>query len=88
MNGAAYVAAVWDLCSMAQQKGFAGINVDYPSCREALVQCAHEHGLLVWVYSLPESGMFPAYAEMKLDAVSTLDVSATATFRERMRAAL
>ncbi|KEQ21943.1 glycerophosphodiester phosphodiesterase [Paenibacillus tyrfis] len=87
MNGAAYEAAVRDLCSMAKQKGFAGINVDYPSCREVLVQCAHEHGLLVWVYTLPDSGMFSAYAEMKLDAVSTLDVGATAALRERMYAA-
>lgn len=85
MDSASYEAIAQNICQMVKQEGYAGINVDYPSCRDYLVQCAHEHDLRVWIYTLPDSSLFRKFAEMKVDAVSTLDVSAIAALRSKMK---
>jgi glycerophosphoryl diester phosphodiesterase len=79
-----YEANARKLCSMVKQAGCAGINVDYPSCRDILVQCAHEYGLKVWIYTLQDTSLFDTYAAMNVDAISTLKVSENVSLRARL----
>ncbi|MFC3746544.1 glycerophosphodiester phosphodiesterase [Paenibacillus sp. GCM10012306] len=83
MNDSEYDATAQEMCSMAKQAGYSGVNVDYPSCRPVLVQYAHEQGLRVWIYTLQDQSLFAAYEDMKVDAISTIDVSAVVSARAR-----
>jgi glycerophosphoryl diester phosphodiesterase len=84
MSTDSYEIMAQNMCEMAAREGYAGINMDYPSCREYMVQCAHAQGLRVWIYTVQDIGLFQTYAEMKVDAVSTLHVSAMVTLRAQM----
>ncbi|MDR9856264.1 glycerophosphodiester phosphodiesterase [Paenibacillus sp. VCA1] len=83
LGSAVYEAAAEEICTRAKQAGCAGINADFPSCRDSLVRIAHEYGLRVWIYTLQDVGGLKAFADMGVDAVSVLDVSGASALRRQ-----
>ncbi|QCT01602.1 hypothetical protein E6C60_0881 [Paenibacillus algicola] len=76
LTDAAYEEQTLAWCQYARQSGFAGINVQYASCRTSLVRCARQHGLAVWVFTLPaDQAVITKYMDMGVDAVSVMDVT-------------
>ncbi|WP_438496303.1 glycerophosphodiester phosphodiesterase [Paenibacillus sp. IHBB 3054] len=74
-----------ELCQLAAEAKFGGVNLQYECCRPYLVQQAHLHGLQVWIYTLPyDQNLFFKYMDMGVDAVTVYEVKKFAALRAVM----
>lgn len=79
-----YDQKVIEYSEHARNAGFAGLNVQYASCRPALVKYAKQHGLIVWLYTLSaDEKLLRGYVDMGVDAISVFDVSVCVEMRDR-----
>lgn len=59
------------VCEVAKRDGYAGLNMNYRTCFEPIVETAHAHGLTVWVYTVNEPAQMERFIRMGVDAITT-----------------
>jgi glycerophosphoryl diester phosphodiesterase len=59
------------ICEAAKREGYAGLNMNYRTCFEPIVERAREHGLTVWVYTVNELSQMERFIRMGVDAITT-----------------
>ncbi|MFD0618080.1 glycerophosphodiester phosphodiesterase [Paenibacillus sp. GCM10027629] len=70
-----YEAFADAICAQARKEGYVGLNMDYLTCRQEIVDRAHASGLVVWVYTVNESAWMAKCISMGVDAITTRNVS-------------
>ncbi|RAT99537.1 glycerophosphodiester phosphodiesterase [Brevibacillus sp. Leaf182] len=69
-------------CDNLAQKGYFGLNMDYRTCCQELVDYAHEIGLAVWVYTVDDPANQKNIIQMGVDAITTRQVDTLRTLLE------
>lgn len=72
------------LCEKAVRSGCCGLNINFRYMSRNIVDVAHEHKLLVSVWTVGEDDGFSLYIEAGVDNITTRDVSALVSFRNSM----
>ncbi|MCU6793733.1 glycerophosphodiester phosphodiesterase [Paenibacillus sp. WQ 127069] len=62
-------------CEEAVLRSYYGLNMDYATCRQEIVELAHASGLAVWVYTVNDSEAMQSFIQMGVDAITTRDVT-------------
>ena len=70
-----YEAFADAICVQAREEGYIGLNMDFRTCRQEMVDRAHESGLVVWVYTVNEPAWMAQCIAMGVDAITTRNVS-------------
>ncbi|NOU95747.1 glycerophosphodiester phosphodiesterase [Paenibacillus sp. LMG 31456] len=53
---------------------YYGLNMDYTTCRQEIVELAHASGLAVWVYTVNDPEAMIRFIRMGVDAITTKSV--------------
>ncbi|CAM3325992.1 glycerophosphodiester phosphodiesterase [Paenibacillus lupini] len=59
------------ICEAARREGYTGLNMNYRTCFEPIVETAHKHGLTLWVYTVNEPTQMERFIRMGVDAITT-----------------
>jgi glycerophosphoryl diester phosphodiesterase len=59
------------ICREARQGGYAGLNMNGFTCRQEIVDKAHDSGLLVWVYTINDRPTMEWFLGKRVDAITT-----------------
>ncbi|SFK71360.1 glycerophosphoryl diester phosphodiesterase [Paenibacillus sp. 1_12] len=71
-NYSLYAAKV---CEEAVLNSYYGLNMDYATCRQEIVELAHASGLAVWVYTVNDSEAMRRFIQIGVDAITTKEVT-------------
>ncbi len=71
------------VCKEAVLGSYYGLNMDYRTCRQELVELAHSFGLAVWVYTVNNSEDMDLFIRIGVDAITTKEVTALVEFKKR-----
>ncbi|NEW04818.1 glycerophosphodiester phosphodiesterase [Paenibacillus sp. SYP-B3998] len=78
---AAYTLYATKVCQTALAGRYYGLNLDYLTCRQELVELAHASGLAVWVYTVNLSADLRRFIEMGVDVITTKEVTLLAELK-------
>ncbi|WP_373230721.1 glycerophosphodiester phosphodiesterase [Cohnella sp.] len=59
------------ICQEARRGGYVGLNMNALTCRQEVVDRAHDSGLLVWVYTVNDRPTMERFLGMRIDAITT-----------------
>lgn len=77
-----YDSFIREICGIARDGSYYGLNMNYTTCSEQAVQTAHASGLKVWIYTVDEPDAFKTFIQMGVDAITTNKVSALIEIRD------
>ncbi|OPA75201.1 glycerophosphodiester phosphodiesterase [Paenibacillus selenitireducens] len=72
-----------DICVRAREEGYYGLNMDYRTCRNEIVDIAHENGLAICVYTVNHPLDMAKFLDLKVDAITTKNVDTLLKIRSR-----
>ncbi|RXZ82431.1 glycerophosphodiester phosphodiesterase [Paenibacillaceae bacterium] len=70
-EGEDYEAYAQQVCQEAADGGYYGLNMNYKTCRELVVELARTNQLAVWVYTVNDRDDMAYFADVGVDAITT-----------------